>query len=267
MKFEIQQEKFQEMLEKLMVKDIFPSSIISTKNGIMYSIQKAEKGRALRYVKFNNSYFKSIDDSTESIELDVEKALSLIKQVPSNTPLIVEKKENKLSVQRLITDDKGNPIGKKGYTMIGFKEPETVIKDSLPFEIKDGVPLVGDGKVPLSTSFTVNLSDLKDITAYGSSLKTEFYKFIFEKENEKLQLAVRTGGLHAFNDYDVMYPISEIKSGNELEVIFTYGLPQIAATYRQKDVVFKTSSNCPGFIYESCDTYMLGMLIPPYTPE
>ena len=151
--------------------------------------------------------------------------------------------------------------------MVGYKEPEGIIKENLPFEIKDGVPLIGDGKVPLSTSFTINLSDLKDITAYGSTLKTEFYKFMFEKHNGKPKLAVRTGGLHAFNDYDVMYPTSEIKSGDELEVIFTYGLPQIAATYRQKDVMVKTSSNCPGFIYESCDTYMLGMVIPPYTPE
>jgi len=269
MKFGIKQEKFQELLEKLMMRDIYPSSIISTKNGAMFSIQRAGKGRALRYAKFNNSYFDFIDNSSESIEFDVEKNLPLIKEIPAGMLLIIETKDGKFTVERWITDDKGKPITKKGCSYLNYKEPEGEVKDSLPFEMKDGVPLVGEGKVPLSTVFTINLTSLKEITTFGktNTLKTEFYKFLFETADGAKKLAMRVGDLHAFSTWDVAYPISEIKSGDVLDVIFTYGIPQIADIYRQNNVTFQTSTNCPAFIFESCDQYILGMLIPPYTPE
>lgn len=269
MKFKIKQEKFQELLEKLILKDIFPSSIIATKNGVLYSIQKEEHGRALRYVKFNKSYFDEIDNSVESIEIDVEKTLSLIKNISAGTPLEIETKGNKLSIKKLVVDKQGKVIDEKGFTMIAYKEPQGAITEQIPFEIKDGVPIVGDGKIALTSHFTIDLSELKGITAYGSSLKTEFYKFMFEKKEGKSnkEIAVRIGGIHDFNDYDVEYPKGEIKSEGELAVTFTYAIPQIAATFRQKDTTFRTKTDCPVWIYEGCDTYILGVLVPPFVPD
>lgn len=266
MKFKIKQEKFQELLEKLLLKDVFPSSIIATKNGILFSIQKEEHGRALRYVKFNKIYFDEIDNSVESIEIDVEKALHVLKNISADTPLIIETKGNKLSIQRLIVDKDGKVIDIKGITMLAFKEPQGPINEQIPFEIKESVPYVGEGKVALSTYFTVDLSELKSMTAFGSSLKTEFYKFMFEQKETKpnKEIAVRIGGIHDFNDYDTSYPKGEIKTPGDLAVTFTYGLPQIADTFRQKEVNFRTKTDCPGWIYEGNESYLLGVLIPPY---
>lgn len=266
MKFKLKQEKFQELLEKLLLKDIFPSSIIATKNGILFSIQKEEHGRALRYVKFNKNYFDEIDNSVESIEIDVEKTINVTKKIPPGTPLVIETKGNKLSIKKLIVDKDGKVIDEKGYTMIAFKEPQGPINEQIPFEIKESVPYVGEGKVALSTYFTVDLSELKVITDIGNPLKTEFYKFMFEQKELKpnKEIAVRIGGIHDFNDYHVEYPKGEIKTPGDLAVTFTYGIPQIADTFRQKEVNFRTKTDCPGWVYEGSESYLLGVLIPPY---
>jgi len=133
----------------------------------------------------------------------------------------------------------------------------------LPFEIKDGTPLIGESKLPLEDYFKIDLSEFKNISAYAGILKTEFYKFIV---NENKKISVRVGNLHDFSDYHVENPSGKVEAGKEVEVIFTYGIPQIADTFRQ-DVNIRTKTNSPAWIYETDKNYILGILIPPYVPE
>lgn len=264
MKFKLKQEKLQEMLEKLMVKDIFPSAVISkAEDSTIFSIQKEEHGRAIRFVKFDKGFFEELEGEPEAIELDIERTLGIVKNILPGTQLIVETKGNKLSITKLITDDKGKVTGEKGLTMISFKEPEGEVMKELPFEIKDGVPLIGEGKLPLDTHMKVNLDEFKNISGYASVLKTEFYKFIIDENG---RIAVRVGNLHDFSDYHTEYPEGKVEKGKELEVIFTYGIPQIADTFRQ-DVYMKTKTNSPAWIFEKDKGYILGILIPPYVQE
>ncbi|GAG51337.1 unnamed protein product, partial [marine sediment metagenome] len=62
------------------------------------------------------------------------------------------------------------------------------------------------------------------------------------------------------------YPEGKVEKGKELEVILTYGVPQIADTFRQ-DVHMKTKTNSPAWIFEKDKEYILGILIPPYVQE
>lgn len=264
MKFKLKQEKLQEMLEKLMVKDIFPSSVISkAEDSTIYSVQKEEHGRAIRLVKFDNDFFEELSGEPESIELDIERTIGIVKNIPAGTSLVVETKGNKLSITKLITDDKGEVTGEKGLTMISFKDPEGEVMKELPFEIKEGIPLIGEGKIPLDTYLKVKLDEFKSISGFASVLKTEFYKFIIDKNGK---IAVRVGNLHDFSDYHTEYPEGEVESGKDLEVIFTYGIPQIADTFRQ-DVNIKTKTNSPAWIFEKDKGYILGILVPPYVQE
>jgi hypothetical protein len=249
MKFLLKQEKLQELLEKLIVKDIFPSSLISTKGQTLYSIQKEEHGRALRFAKFNKSYFESIDDSDESIELDVERTLGVVKNILPSTVLTVETKGNKLSIS-----------GDRINANIAFKEPENKIETSLPFEMKDGIPLIGASKIPLDTIFNIKLADFKNLSAYASSLKTEFYKFSISNK----KLIVKVGDLHNFSDSIVFEPESSVVNDSSLEVTYTYAIPQIADTFRKEEMIIKTKTNSPAWIQETTDDYLLGILVPPY---
>jgi len=254
MKFVLKQEKFQDLLEKLLVKDMFPSTIITVKEGKLFSIQKEEHARALRFLNVKSSFFESIDSGTETIELDIEKTLNMVKNILPNTLLTIETKGNKLSIK-----------GKNIDANLSFKEPESEILTSLDqanMNITEGVPIVGDSKVKLSTYFSIKLPDFKDLAGFAGSLKTEFYKFTFDTN----KIAVRIGDLHDFSDFVVYNPDGAIKDGKDLEVIFTYGIPQIADTF-QEDINIKTKTGCPGWFYEGTKDYVLGVLIPPYQQE
>jgi len=261
MKFKLKQQKFQELLEKLIVKDIFPSCVFAVKEGKLFSNQKEEHGRALRYVSFQKTYFEEIDDSNESIEIDIDRTLNVVKNIPSNTSLVVETVGNKLSISRLILDKDGKEIGQKGFTRISYKEPDGEVKDGMPFEMKDKkIPLVGDAKLPLEIVLNIDLADFKSLSNFASSLKTEFYKFNIKED----KLSVRVGDLHDFSDYDTEYPECEIKKGKSLEVTLSYGLSSVADTFREKHVNIKTNNNAPAWISEKGEGYIIGVLIPPY---
>jgi len=251
MKFVLKQEKFQDLLEKLLVKDMFPSSIISTKEGKLFSIQKEEHSRGLRFLNVKSSFFESIDDSSETIELDIERTLNMIKNILPNTMLTIQTKGNKLSIS-----------GKNVEANISYKEPDGELFTSLAdakIEMKDGVPFVGDTKAKLDRYMIIKLPEFKDLAGFASSLKTEFYSFGLENG----KISVRIGDLHDFSDYVILNPEGEVKAGKDLEVIFTYGIPQIADTFHE-GVSIKTSSNCPGWFYEGTKDYVLGVMIPPY---
>ena len=251
MKFVLKQEKLQDLFEKLLVKDMFPSSIITTKEGKLFSIQKEEHGRALRFLNVKGSFFESIDDSAQSIELDIERALNMIKNILPNTVLTVETKGNKLSIS-----------GKNVDAYLSFKEPDGEVMNSLSdakFNFKDGVPHIGNEQVPLNDFFEIKLPEFKDLANFASSLKTEFYKFNIDGG----KIAVRVGDLHDFSDYVILNPDGKINKGKDLNVIFTYGIPQIANTFHEV-INIRSSTDCPGWFYENTDDYTLGVLIPPY---
>lgn len=255
MKFVLKQEKFQDLLEKLIVKDMFPSSIITTKDGNLFSIQKEEHGRALRFLNVKGSFFDEINNTTETIELDVEKALNMIKNILPNTLLTIQTKGEKLSI-----------LGKNIDANISYKDPESEVLASLQqanMEMKEGIPIVGDTKTKLDNYFTIKLPDFKDLAGFASSLKTEFYKFGFDKD----KIAVRIGDLHKFSDYVIFNPDGKIKKGEDLDVTFTYGIPQISETFGSKEINIKTKTNSPGWFYEGTEEYVLGLMIPPYIQE
>lgn len=261
MKFKLKQPKMVEMLEKLQVKDMFSSSVVQTKDQKLFSLQKEPNGRAFRFVKFNKSYFDEIDDSKEIIEIDIEQILKIVKAYPSDMVLTAETKENKLLITRMITTEKGMKV--KGRTNIPFKKPEEV-EESLPFEFKDGVPLVGEAKIPLDVFFTIDLSEFKSSSEMEGKVNSDMYKFAFVEHEGKHTIEVRIGDLMDYSIDDKYYPDCVIEDGESLDVAFTYGMQQIADTFRQKNVSIKTHSNSPAWIYETTDDYLLGVFIPPY---
>jgi len=251
LKFKLKQEKLEDLLEKLMLKDVFVSSVISTKDKNLFSIQQEDHGRAMRFLSVKESFFEEIDESVESIELNIAKTLSIVKNILPNTMLTFETKGNKVSI-----------TGKNVNANISYEDPKAEVKTELPFEIKDGVPLIGKEKIPLTTYLTVKLTDFKDIAGYANSLDTEFYKFSIEDK----KIISRVGDLHDFSDYVIFTPDGEIKTGEDLNVILTYGVPQVAGTFHNT-VHIKTATNSPAWFFEGTAEYTLGVLVPPYVQE
>jgi len=257
-KFVLKQEQFIDMLEKMLVKDIYPSSVLSIKGKTIYSIQKEEHARAIRFVKFSESYFESIDESKEeSIDLNIEKVLKVIKNIPATVSLTIQTKGEKL----LISGEK--PDGQVLDIKLTYNEPEgDVIKslDDVNIKMKEGTPVVTEQQIPLDIQFTIKLEDFKEITSYASSLGTEFYRFFLENK----KLGVRIGNLDATSDEVTYYPKATIKKGEGLDVVYTYGIAQIGETF-EHDVMVCTKSNCPTWIYETIPKkYILGLYIPPF---
>jgi len=272
MKFKLKQEKLEELLEKMLVVDIFPSSVFSirkdgkTGKPVIFSIQRDVHGRAMRYMKVKDTFFDEIDDvdKQESIEIDVNRVMNSIKKIRPGTLLTVETAGNKLQISGKYekTDDDGKVTRAKNLSVnITFKEPET-IETNLPFEFKNGVPVVGKKEVALDVTLNINNEDFKDLTEYASTVKTDFYMFSVTKESP---LNVRVGNLHDFSDYWTYEPDYNLESGEELSVILSFGIPQISKTFRH-DVSMRAFTDAPAWIYEHTDDYTLGILIPPYIP-
>ena len=257
MKFKLKQEKLEVLLEKLMVKDMIPSSIISVKEDKLFSIQRETHARALRFLNINKSYFEEFScKKEESIEIDVPTVLGIVKKILPNTVLTVEMKDNKLLIS-------GGNI--KAHLTV--QEPEGTVVKAFPFEMEGDMPLIGDDKVPLDIHMSLSVPDLKEITEFGSSLKTEFYKIDIVKENDQNKVEIKVGDVLGLGNVVSYTPSSgKIKNGDKLGVVFSYAVPQIAATF-QNDVEIKTSSDAPAWFYEETDDYFLGILVPPYTEE
>ena len=253
MKFKLKQEKLETLLEKLMVKDILPSSIISTKSDKLFSVQREEHARALRFLSVNKSYFEEFEcEKEESIEIDVPTVLAVVKKVLPNTMLTIETKKNKLVIS-----------GENVNIKLTVRDPEGAVIKKFPFEVDNGVPLIGDDKIPLNVHFSLAISDFKDIADFGRSLKTEFYAFDLKKG----KINVKVGDVLGVNDSITFTPPSRhVKSGEALSVIFAYAIQQIADTF-QNDVEIKTATDSPGWFYEQTTDYTLGILVPPYTDE
>lgn len=274
MKFKLKQEKMEELMEKLSLVDMYPSVVIVVKKDettgkpVMFSIQREASGRALRYLKVKDTFFDEIEnpETQEAIEIDAGRVLKAVKKILPGTVLEIEKEGNKLKISGEYEDkdDKGNVTDRrKTLPYITFTDPEEVVT-TLPLDFdKHGTPLIGKNKLPLNVDIKINIDDLKEATDYASVFDTEFFKFDL-KQGEKL--SIRIGDLRDFSDYWRYQPRYTEVAGNELSVILTYGMKQIASVFKG-DITFRAATNSPCWIYEKTDDYTVGVLIPPHIPS
>ena len=249
MEFELKQEKMRDLLEKMSVQNLFPMSIIKASEDEISSVQREANGVGIREARFKKSFFDKLNvEEDEIIELDIQRALNIIKKLSSNTVLKFKTKDDKVVIS-----------GKRVHINLSYREPkEEDIIDQMPFEdIKDGVPTIKG--VELSTEVKMKLTDLKDTTDYGNSLGTEFYTF----ETEKGKLKIRVGDLHKFSDFVLFEPEAEVEKGEDTEAIYTVGLPQIANTFVEKEFIIKFASGAPALVCEESKDSSLNLLLPP----
>jgi len=249
MEFELSQKKFQYMLEKLIVYDSFPNSVISIKNNKLFSIQKDEKKNIIRFVKFSSSFFDSLSGEGEAISIEIKKVHSMIKSIPST-----EKVKVKVEGSNMIVSGGVVSFSTK------FSFPEIDFMESLPFGFIGPCPVIGKEKVILDVSFVIKLNDFKEMAAYASKLKTDKYCFCVDDGN----FSVRLGEMHSFTDNVVLSPEVKIEDGKDLEVIFGFGLKQMSKTF-DNDITIYTKSNSPAWFYEVGKEHVFAMLIAPYT--
>lgn len=269
MKFKIKKEKLEHMLEMLMLKDILPTAVLTLKDGKIFSIQQEEHARALRILKLNKSFFEEeVSGEDESVEIDSAKLLSIIKGI-SDRLLTVDISGNKISVI-----GEGDRIDIR----LPVKEPEQ-IKTSLPFKIENGIPLIGEDKKPLDVHINILLEDFKEFCNSSNPLKTDFFKFLIEGGVVK----ARVGDIHDFDSRIKYKPRGQLLSGTELDVAFSYGIPQIGATFVGNSVKvsdgdegkektlqmigIRGRSGYPMWFYENTSDYSLGVVVPPYVEE
>lgn len=257
MKFVLKQENLEYMLEKLSVGGMFPSCIVTIKDGKIFSIQREDSGRSLRMAKFNSEFFEEVQkDVVESIEFDVATYLKVVKRMPPGMVLTWETKGNKVLLNGKYKD------GRTTNPSLTFRSPEKEVMMKLTFEIKDGVPLVGKEKIPLDIAIDFDVIDFKSISEHAADIGTEFYTFTIENE----KVFVRVGDLHDTKNSHTFEAKSEIKQGKELDSIYTYGIKEIAATF-DKNVHVCTRTKSPAWFYESSKKHLLGVFIPPYTGQ
>jgi len=271
MKFKLKQEKFEELLKKLALNSLYPSTVISVRkakdgtNPILFSIQNETHARAMRYLKVKHTYFDEIEDSNDSIEFDMNRLLAVVKKMKPGTDLTVEAVNNKVKVGGVYerTDADVNVISSRKFSAhISYKEPDEEVVTDLPFAIKDGVPHIGGKQVPLNIKFEINLEDFKEMTDSVSTVKSEFYKFVIKDG----KLWVRAGELHEYDDfwnYEVDYKIIDV---GDLNVVINFAISDIAKTLG-KDPVIQTATQAPSWIFEKTDDYFFGVLIPPFISD
>ena len=272
MKFKLKQEKLEELLEKLSVVDMYPSSVIAIKKGddgkaVMFSIQREASGRALRYLKVNDTFFDEIEvpEKQEAIEIDAIKVLKAIKKFLPGTNLVVSVDGDKLVVTGLFEDknEEGEVTNKRELSHnLNYSEPAEV-QTSLPIDFKDGIPHVGKNKVPLDTEIKINLEDLKTAVELASVYDTEYFTFDLPK---KQKLTMRIGALRSFSEFCTYQPKFNITAGESFKSIYTYGIKQLLSVMRFNDITMRASNEAPCWIYEKADDYTLGILMPPHVP-
>jgi len=253
MKFKLKQERLENLLEKLMVKDMIPSSVISVKEDKLYSVQRELHARALRFLNVKKSYFEEFScKEEESIEIDVPKVLGIVKKMTSDM-ITVETKDNKVLVS-----------GGNIKARLTVQEPEGTVTKAFPFEMEGDMPLIGADKIPLDTYISMDVSDLKEIIEVGSPLKTEFYKFSI---NDQKKIDVEVGDVLGIGDaVSSTLPSGKIEKGEKLNVIFSYAVSQIADIF-EGNMTIKTSTDSPAWFYEETDDYLLGILVPPFEED
>ena len=250
MKFKIKQEKLEYMLEKLLVKDMIPSSVISVKDGKLFSIQKEEKGRSLRMLKLQKEFFEEIDEkANESIQVDIAKFLKNVKLFPPKEKLTCELVSSVMIIKGEVRTQK-----------LTIESPRNDVLTKLPFNIEGNTPIVKDDQgveTKLDIKVTVDVSEFREIIRGADAIGTEFYEFT--EKNGKFVTIV--GDLNS-QEKDIFLPKSTL-SGKEFKAVYTYGMQQIGATF-DKDVTINLATDAPAWIYETSKEHLLGVFIPPF---
>jgi len=253
MKFVIKQEKLEYMLEKLLVKDMVPSSVISVKDGKMFSIQKEEKGRSLRFLKLQKEFFEEIDEkANESIQLDIAKFLKNVKLFPPKEKLECEVIGSVMSIKGEVRNPK-----------LTIESPRSEVMTKLPFNIEGNIPTVTDdqgAEIKLDVKVTVDVAEFREIIRGAEAIGTEFYEFT-DKDGKFLTVV---GDLNS-NEKDEFFPKSILK-GKDFKAVYTYGMQQIGATF-DKEVNINMANNAPAWVYETSKEHLLGVFIPPFMQE
>jgi hypothetical protein len=253
MKIQILQPKLIEILDYLYVDGLFPFSVITTKDGSLYSSQSDKEGFAYRYAAFLGDYFKSITKEQESIKIDIEK----IKKFAS-----IRKPESIITLEYPSTNENKLKISSehaKDSISVTKLDPSE-IKQGLPFDIKEGTPYINKGKIALDTHATVSLASFKTINDYATAHGTEFFKFKIGKDRK---LEVRIGDIHALDDYTTYSPNAQVtKVQGEIEVTFTKGIKELAKTFT-RDIEIHLRSNMPAWFSEISQSHRFGVLLSP----
>lgn len=249
MEFELTQKKFQYLLEKLIVKDMFPISILSMKNGKMFSIQKEDDKRAFRLLKFNKSFFNSISGVDESFEFDIKKIHKMIKGIPSTALLKIKTTNDIMSI-----------TGKGIDFVFSCNKLGSEVMTSLPFSFENNIPVVTNEKIKLDMCFKIGLSNFKNAAGYATTMKTNMFKLFSDNGS----VSMRVGDLYSFSDYITLD--MNVKTNDTFDVIFNYGLKQISKTF-DNDINICTKTNAAGWFYELSGEHVLGILIPPCIKE
>ncbi len=260
MKFQIENKKLQDMLNYLKVDTLFKSCIFSTKDRKLYSSQTEEYGYLFRFALFDQGFFKSISDEKDSVKINVEAILKIIKNINPNEILTVKyiKDTCKLNIKGLSCN-------------INITEQlldESEIKKGLIFKMDKGIPILKsdtDNPVRLDNKITIKLKELKAVTRRATALETNFYTFNVDKNKN---LEIRIGDLHDASDYDVYKPRDAIiQTKEEISAIFTKGIYEISKTITAENVELNIKTNSPIWIASIGKNYRLGFLLPPYLGE
>jgi len=258
MEIKIKQSKLMEILDYLYIDGIFPSSIITTKDGSLFSVQHDEDNFCFRYEQFYPEYFENISKEQESVRIDVQKVkgfASLRKaddiitlQFPSpqseNKLLISSKRaRNNIAVTKIDADD---------------------VSTSLPFMLKEKVPYINKGQTPLDTHASISLGSLKTLKEYASKHSSDYYRFKIDA-NRKFEIIV--GDINEHEDFTSFEPNAQVCTVNEdLDVTFTKGIKELAKTFTgDVDVYMRT--NMPAWFTEVSQKHKFGLFISPMRSE
>lgn len=254
MKIKIVQAKLLEILDYLYVDGLFPFSVLTTKDGKLYSSQKEKEGFGYRYAMFLGDYFNEITEEKESVKIDIEKVKKFAGLRKPDELITLQypspKAKNKLFI-------KG---GRARDNISVTKVDESETKISIPFKIENKVPYLNKGQVALDTHVTISLATFKEITSYATAHGTEFFKF---KIGSDKKLEVRIGDIHDLDDYSIYEPNSQVYNvDGTLDVTFTKGIKEIAKTFT-RDVEIHMKSGLPAWFSEVSQNHRFGVLIPP----
>jgi hypothetical protein len=255
MKIKIKQKKLITLLEQLNMNGAYPIAhiIIEEKdNTVMFrSIQKESAARSLRYFMATSDYFDDLQPSQVPFILQVEKIIKVIKNIPSEEPITITRRENKLSIEgnRISLNMNHQPVN----------ENELITK--IPLSVKYGIVHISSNvELPLDVKFNMKLSELKDIVSYASALNSTTYRFLMM--NKKLK--IRIGDIHELDDYIIFDSNTTVEDKTSLDVMITYGINEISNTFQQKDFTVHTGTDKPFLVQEKGEHYKLGILLPPY---
>jgi len=256
MKIQVKQSTLVDILNYLYVDGLFPFSVITIKNGNLISSQSEKDDFVYRYVSFDKQCFTSISQEQETIKIDVEKVKRFAQVRGPDDIITLEYNPDKMDNKLIISD-------KDGMDKIALITVDDNEKDvSIPFKIKDNVPYLNNGEVPLDTHLVVGLNAFKKLSTFSSIHGTDFYRFKINKNDRKFNVLV--GDIHEIEDSSIRYPTCKVYSVNEdLDVIFTKGLKEITKVFTS-DVHMNLRSNMPGWFKEITKEHKFGVMITPY---